>query len=140
MVQPNGTRVKGKIGSLTLQFIRVWRKTCAYLSAIRVRTLYQLNFVLYLAFKRPPARIMKHVPVRSSATQQSGSDASQTVLFDCDSVPKKCAHILKRRMTCSTRTRSRANARLCCFSCCDKGWFRGFLVGVQAPVWRLAKP
>jgi hypothetical protein len=33
MVQPNGTRIKGKIGSVTLQFTRVWGKTCAYLSA-----------------------------------------------------------------------------------------------------------
>jgi hypothetical protein len=39
---------------------------------------------------RPPARIIEHVPVRSSANQQSNLNASQTGFYDCDSVPKRC--------------------------------------------------
>lgn len=38
---------------------------------------------------RPPARIMKHVPVRNSAVLQSGLSVSQTVFSDCGSVPKR---------------------------------------------------
>ncbi len=39
---------------------------------------------------RPPARIKKHVPVRSSATQQLDLSVSQSVFYDCDNVLKKC--------------------------------------------------
>ena len=39
---------------------------------------------------RPPARINKYVPVRSSASQQLDLCVSQTAFYGCDNVLRKC--------------------------------------------------